>query len=131
MSERNDAAPHECPECASPSYIGFGTQARCVSRECLFYCSQLWAEWVMLLPDDGMPKDSEPDFFDLEEEDTNPGFFVHPSFNAQGTLTGRLPATKTWGNYLDTYGAVLGKTRKPGESDDDFYDRLLATWSQP
>lgn len=113
MSEpKNDVAPHDCPECGEPSYLGFGVPARCVSRGCVFYDRGLWADYVMALPDDGMPEGTEPDFFDLEEEPTNPGFG-----------TPRL----SWASPTpyDTWGAVLGKPRKPGEPDADYVKRLL------
>jgi predicted RNA-binding Zn-ribbon protein involved in translation (DUF1610 family) len=51
MNEQNNAAPHECPQCGEPAYLGFGIPAKCVQKGCLFYDAELWCEWVMLLPD--------------------------------------------------------------------------------
>jgi len=131
MSEQNDAAPHVCtghfvdePEraCRNPAYNGFGVGSRCVQKGCVNYDADLWAEWVSLVPDDGLPKNTEPDFFALEEEDTNPGYRFTPA----GTVP--IPQTQPYGSYLDNYGKIIGVPRNLGESDDDYYDRLLACY---
>lgn len=78
----------------------------------------------MLIPDDGMPRDDEPDFFDLEEDEpTHPGFGTPLLWTSQG---GRPIAVG--GTPLDQYGALIGVKRFPGESDDDYYNRLLASY---
>jgi hypothetical protein len=127
VGSAGDYCPHECPNCGGPAYIGGPLYpAKCIEKDCVFYDEDTWVGWLMRLDDSGDPPPgcTEPDFFALDDEPTNPGFGTPRVWNA-------VTSTKTWGNYLDTYGAVLGKTRKPGESDDDFYTRLLSTWNTP
>lgn len=50
-NECNGAAPHTCPECGEPAYLGFNVPGRCVERSCRMYDQDLWVEWVILLPD--------------------------------------------------------------------------------
>ena len=102
--------PHECPNCGGPAYIPGGErEAKCIERACVFYDADTWVGWTMRLDDTGDPPVdcTEPDFFD---EPTQPN-------------------AAHYGSYLDTYGAVLGKPRIAGESDDAYYTRLLSTWS--
>ena len=66
MTEQNNAAPHECPQCGEPAYLGFGIPAKCVQKGCLFYDATLWSEWVMELPDVPDPVS------DFEDEKTAP-----------------------------------------------------------
>lgn len=130
MSERNQAAPHECPECGEPSYLGFGVPGKCVARGCAFYDVGLWCEWVMLLPDDGIPKDSEPDYYDIGDEDT-------PTYGitfAGIPVTGRPSATF---NYPPTdpalalWGLLYGVPRNPYEDDDNYLHRILDAMRKP
>ena len=57
MTEQNNAALHECPQCGEPAYLGFCLPAKCVQKGCLFYDATLWSEWVMELPDVPDPVD--------------------------------------------------------------------------
>lgn len=136
--ECNDAAPHRCAQggCGEPAYIGFGVPCKCVGLNsgghgmpCVFFDRKLYNEWVMLLPDDGIPLDpTEPDFFD--DEDTNPGVptlgflktFASISYKPQPT---QVTPSNFHSTQLDDWGAVLGQPRNAGESDDDYRDRLL------
>lgn len=70
MSGRNDAAPHECPQCGEPGYIGFGIPAKCIQKGCIFYDAGLWCEWAMLIPDDGDP----PPALDLDWDGDTPAY---------------------------------------------------------
>lgn len=67
MSECNDFAPHDCVQCGSPSYIGFGLNPLCTNYECLFFNRSLWVDWVMATPDYGDPPERNP-FFDIDED---------------------------------------------------------------
>lgn len=110
LDERNDAAPHICPECGSPAYLGVGVPGKCVQRGCVFYDATLWSEWVMLVPDLGDPPQDELDF-GLEFEDTFPGFAQQDS-------------------ALDDWGAVLGVPRNFCEDDQQYARRLLDAWGR-
>jgi len=69
---KTPAAPHDCPQCGEPCYIGFGINARCTNRECQWYDKDLWVEHVLSLPD-------EPDHIfpslDIEDAPTQPKVF--------------------------------------------------------
>lgn len=128
-SAAREYVPHDCPQCGGFAYIGGGqVPAVCVERGCVFFDEATYVKFTMLLDDDGMPRDSEPDFFD---EDTNPGFQLHPAFKTQGTQTGRInPTAPGISKTLDIYGQYIGVARLPGESDQDFYDRLLGCYGR-
>ena len=69
IDPKTTQAPHDCPGCGEPAYLGFGVPARCSNRECPFFCQELWADHVMALPDE----DREPgQYLDIENEDTQP-----------------------------------------------------------
>lgn len=69
IDQLTDPAPHTCPECGEPSYLGFFVPARCTNRLCVFFDQDLWVEHVMALPDEEVGQE-----FDIEEdEDTIPG----------------------------------------------------------
>jgi hypothetical protein len=67
MDQKTGYAPHDCPECGSPSYIPFGLPAECTNRECVFYNQDCWVKHVMELPDD-----EEGVEVDIEDEPTQP-----------------------------------------------------------
>ena len=54
-------APHDCPGCGEPAYLGFGVPARCSNRECPFFCQELWADHVMALPDEEVGQEFDID----------------------------------------------------------------------
>lgn len=119
MSERNDAAPHPCPECGEPAYLGFNMPGKCTSRACVMYDADLWVEWIMKTPDPGDPLPLHDDFL-FEEEDTFPGIGSYKTL-----------AAPTRGGVLDSWGATLGIDRHPNESDDDYEARLLGCLGRP
>ena len=68
---KTGSAPHDCPNCGSPAYIGGpGFPAQCTSRPCPFYSEDCWVRWVMELPDDGDPLEID------EDAKTSPGLGV-------------------------------------------------------
>lgn len=59
MESKTPSAPHACPNCGEPAYVGGpGFPAQCTSRPCPFYSEDCWARWVLELSD---PGDPEPD----------------------------------------------------------------------
>jgi len=111
--------PHDCPNCGGPCYIPGGErEAQCIEKECVFYNEDTWVGWLMRLDDTGDPPIgcTEKDFFD--DEPTHPGI----------TFAG-IPITPIAGTTLDTYGNLVGKTRLPDETDEEYRERLLGIWS--
>lgn len=74
MSELTPSAPHSCPECGQPGYLGFNVPAKCTNRLCRFWDQDTWVRHIMELPDDGDPE------MEIEDEDTQP-FLKLPSFS--------------------------------------------------
>jgi len=63
---KTGSAPHDCPNCGAPSYVGGpGMPTQCTSRECPFYSEDCWVRWVMEIPDEEVGQE-----FDIEDEDT-------------------------------------------------------------
>lgn len=79
--EKTGSAPHDCPNCGSPAYVGGpGMPTQCTSRVCPFYSEDCWVRWVMELPDE-----EEGVEFEIEDdEDTLPGLY------------GRFPRVSSW-----------------------------------
>ena len=124
MTEQNNAAPHECPQCGEPAYLGFGVPAKCVQKGCLFYDATLWSEWVMELPDVPDPVS------DFEDEKTDPygiTFAGIPLTSAPsgsfGGLTLGLPTT--YARHLNSWGSLIGLDRFAFESDAEYHERIL------
>ena len=65
------SAPHPCPSCGEPSYVGGpGMPTQCTSRECGFFSLDCWVRHVTELPDD-----EEGVEYDIEDEPTQPGTY--------------------------------------------------------
>lgn len=146
-------APHACTGtlsdghiCGAPAYIGFGVPPKCVLTVCPNYDEKTSVEWNI---------EQEKLRVEPTWEDTFRDFCGHcheaVDFNRYRYPTGELSA---WcpscghGNYwnadlfdedtqpgipysnqLDVYGKLMGLARIPGESDEDYTDRLLALYN--
>lgn len=74
------SAPHECPNCGEPAYLGFGVPAECTNRLCPFWSQDCWVKHVMEIPDD----ETGVEFEIEDDEDTLPGLY------------GRFPKVSSW-----------------------------------
>ena len=70
---KTPSAPHDCPNCGEPSYLGLGVPGQCTNRECPFWSEDCWVKHVLELPDD-----EEGVEFEIEDEPTIP-FLKFPS----------------------------------------------------
>ena len=62
---KTGSAPHDCPNCGAPSYVGGpGMPTQCTSRECPFYSEDCWVRWVMEIPDEEVGQE-----FDIEDDE--------------------------------------------------------------
>jgi hypothetical protein len=68
------AAPHVCPSCGEPSYIPFGLNTRCVSRDCEWYDYALWVEHMTSLPDVEDPTDDDEEDYLDDDYPTDPSY---------------------------------------------------------
>ena len=90
MSEdpKTGSAPHDCPDCGAPAYVGGpGMPCQCTNRECPFYSEDCWVLHVMELPDEEVGQE-----FDIEDDEpTVPdgGWLKMPSFIDLYATTGR------------------------------------------
>ena len=90
---KTGSAPHDCPDCGAPAYVGGpGMPCQCTNRECPFYSEDCWVLHVMELPDEEVGQE-----LDIEDEDTQP-WIKMPSFQdlyatkGRSILDGLLPA---------------------------------------
>lgn len=71
-----NSAPHNCPECGCPAYLGFGVPARCVSPYCAFYDEDICMEFSDEVIDRSELSKKEQLYLDeqlgLWEDDTEP-----------------------------------------------------------
>ena len=126
MLRDNNPAPHTCGDCGEPAYHGFNMPGKCVQFGCAFYDADLFAEWVMWLPDVEDPTD-------FDDEDTSPGIdFYSPGVPTPGFLRMGIDPYAT-DRQLDAVGQLLGLTRtrwtdsngdQRDESDEDYRQRL-------
>ena len=73
---KTPSAPHECPDCGEPAYIGFGLPAQCTSRECPFWSEDCWVKHVVELPDEEIGVE-----FEIEDEPTHPKLLGLPTLD--------------------------------------------------
>ena len=73
IDQKTPSAPHDCPNCGEPSYLGLGVPGQCTNRECPFWSEDCWVKHVLELPDD-----EEGVEFEIEDEPTIP-FLKYPS----------------------------------------------------
>ena len=73
IDQKTPSAPHDCPNCGEPSYLGLGVPGQCTNRECPFWSEDCWVKHVLELPDD-----EEGVEFEIEDEPTIP-FLKFPS----------------------------------------------------
>ena len=62
MNMKSDHAPHDCPQCGNPAYIGFGVNPKCTNLFCPWFDRETYVEHVLSLPDPGDPEE------DIDEE---------------------------------------------------------------
>jgi hypothetical protein len=68
----SQVAPHKCPRCGKPAYLGFNVPARCSSPFCAFYDEQIGDEYTeevtQALRADFDNEDTQPQGFSIYEE---------------------------------------------------------------